>query len=436
MGEGKQDKPDKKDKQSPRTGSAGRRRTGEPAAAVDPIAPGAQAEPEAAAVDAPLTGSDTAPSAAPEGAGAEASGAPEGAGSDDSAAVPERIDPESTEETAAPELIEPESTDRMEGAPAAGEGAAAASDGDDGEGAAAASDGGVAAAGGEPGSGEAASVFELTPPDAGEAVPADVESTGGVPLAQLEAAIESLLYASDKPLGVNELKRLVGVRDTKAVNAAIEALCDRRADSGIVVVNVAGGWQLRTNPAFGAWVGKLLAGKPVRLSRAMLETLAIIAYRQPVTRPELDEIRGVDCGPVLGTLLDRNLIRIIGKKEEVGRPMLYGTTGEFLRIFSLKDLTELPTLRQFHELSAEHQERVKSTHGEGGEGEAAALAPDAAPVPTGPLARANIGPDPEEDDGLLEELDRATDTAARAAGPLHPEPETAAPANPEPDPVS
>src|SRR6185369_8976212 len=277
---------------------------------------------------------------------------------------PERIEPESTEETAAPERIEPESTDRMEAAPAAAsedEPAAATSDGEsaaaasDGEPAAAASDGGEPAGGVEAG-GEAAAVFELTATDAAETAPGDGEATGAAPLAQLEAAIESLLYASDKPLGVNELKRLLGVRDTKAVNAAIEALCDRRADTGIVVVNVAGGWQLRTNPAFGAWVGKLLAGKPVRLSRAMLETLAIIAYRQPVTRPELDEIRGVDCGPVLGTLLDRNLIRIIGKKEEVGRPMLYGTTGEFLRVFSLKDLTELPTLRQFHELSIEHQE--------------------------------------------------------------------------------
>src|SRR4030095_8076268 len=108
-------------------------------------------------------------------------------------------------------------------------------------------------------------------------------------------------------------------------------------------------------PAHTAWVSKLMAGRPARLSRAMLETLAIVAYRQPITRPEIDDIRGVDCGPVLGTLLERGLIRIIGKKEGRGRPMLYGTTSESLRIFSLKDLTELPTLRQFHELSAEHQ---------------------------------------------------------------------------------
>ena len=95
----------------------------------------------------------------------------------------------------------------------------------------------------------------------------------------------------------------------------------------------------------------------------MLETLSIVAYRQPITRPEIDDIRGVDCGPVLKTLLDRGLMRIIGKKEEVGRPMLYGTTPEFLRIFSLRDLTQLPTLREFHELSAEHQAKVDAEHG-------------------------------------------------------------------------
>src|SRR4030095_9779411 len=114
-------------------------------------------------------------------------------------------------------------------------------------------------------------------------------------------------------------------------------------------------------PAHTAWVSKLMAGRPARLSRAMLETLAIVAYRQPITRPEIDDIRGVDCGPVLGTLLDRGLIRIIGKKEEVGRPMLSGTHPEFLRTFSVRDLSELPTLREFHELSAQEQAEVDAS---------------------------------------------------------------------------
>jgi segregation and condensation protein B len=256
------------------------------------------------------------------------------------------------------------------------------------------------------------------------AVEGEEEPGGPIPFEQLEPLIESLLFASDRPLSVADLKRLTGERDSRLINEALQALTAKRADSGIQLLALGGGFALRTNPAFADWVGKLLAAKPVRLSRAMLETLSIVAYRQPITRPEIDDIRGVDCGPVLKTLLDRNLIRIIGKKEEVGRPMLYGTSPEFLRIFSLKDLTQLPTLRQFHELSAEHQAKVDAEHG-------GAAAPDAqpgnvplvdAPAMAGPLTRAAPAvADPEEDDGLLDQLEEASAAAGRAAGPLHPE---------------
>ena len=116
-------------------------------------------------------------------------------------------------------------------------------------------------------------------------------------------------------------------------------------------------------PRTRTWVQKLLAQKPVRLTRAQIETLAICAYRQPVTRPEIDEIRGVDSGGTLKTLLDRSLMRILGKKEEAGRPMLYGTTKEFLEFFNLRDLKDLPTLREFHELSEEHQAQVAALEG-------------------------------------------------------------------------
>jgi segregation and condensation protein B len=106
-------------------------------------------------------------------------------------------------------------------------------------------------------------------------------------------------------------------------------------------------------------VQQLIAGRPVRLSRAQLETLAIVAYRQPITRPEIDEIRGVDSGGTLKVLLDRQLIRALGKKEEVGRPVLYGTTKEFLDFFSLGDLRELPTLREYSELTDESRSVMK-----------------------------------------------------------------------------
>jgi segregation and condensation protein B len=260
-------------------------------------------------------------------------------------------------------------------------------------------------------------------------VPADGEGTGapdpGAAPGRLENVIESLLFVSDRPLTIPELKRLTGERQAAKLNAAIESLRDRRQDSGIQVVPVAGGWHLRTHAGNAAWVSRLISGRPQRLSRAMLETLAIVAYRQPVTRPEIDEIRGVDCGPVLGTLLDRGLVRMIGKKEEVGRPILYGTTPEFLRTFSLRDLNELPTLREFHELSEQHQDEVARADAEAGrlpegdgagDGEPTAVQPAAEARPRTPLREL----DPEEDDELLSELERATSAAAKATNVAEP----------------
>jgi segregation and condensation protein B len=241
-----------------------------------------------------------------------------------------------------------------------------------------------------------------------------VESPG-----RLESILESLLYAADRALSVTELKRLVNERDTKKVAAALEALRERHADTGIQLASLAGGWQFRTHPENGPWVAKLVAGRPQRLSRAMLEALAIIAYRQPITRPEIDEIRGVDCGPVLKTLLDRGFVRILGKKEDVGRPMLYGTTPDFLKTFSLRDLSELPTLQEFHELSEQHMATVEAqaplpeSTAAGGAGEVAAP-PRSVFAPT-PM---NLAPvDQDEEDELLDALESATVAASRAAGP-------------------
>jgi segregation and condensation protein B len=234
--------------------------------------------------------------------------------------------------------------------------------------------------------------------------------------ARLESILESLIFASDRPLALVDFKRLCGERDAKKLTAALEALQARHRGTGLELASTAGGWQFRTSAENAAWVAKLIAGRPARLSRAMLETLAIVAYRQPITRPEIDEIRGVDCGPVLKTLLDRALIRMIGKKEEVGRPILYGTTPEFLRTFSLKDLTELPTLRQFHELGAAEQAKVDAEAplpaAEGG-----APVPRVMPAPS-PLPDQN----PDEEDALLAELDEATSAATRATRSPDPAP--------------
>ena len=241
---------------------------------------------------------------------------------------------------------------------------------------------------------------------------------------RLQSIVESLLFASDRALAVADLKRLLNERDSKRITTALEAVRERRADTGIQLVSVAGGWQLRTHPANGAWVAKLVAGRPQRLSRAMMETLAIVAYRQPITRPEIDEIRGVDCGPVLRTLLDRSLVRVIGKKEEVGRPMLYGTTPEFLKTFSLRDLTELPTLRDFHELGAAERAEVDAVTAARGQ---AGVAGDLdAPLDIGALRPSTVelpNVDPDEEEALLEELEQATQVAGRAtAATVEPKP--------------
>ena len=177
--------------------------------------------------------------------------------------------------------------------------------------------------------------------------------------------LTSVLFVSDKPLALEQLYEATGI-DREIIVKALQKLQGtyREGISGLVLYEVADGWQFRTDPGSAEYVRRFLKVKPQRLTRAAVETLAIIAYRQPVTRPEVEDIRGVDSGAVIKALLDRRLIKIVGKKEEVGRPILYGTTTEFLEFFALKDLSALPTLREFHELSQEHQEIVEKETGE------------------------------------------------------------------------
>ncbi|MGZ3427516.1 MAG: SMC-Scp complex subunit ScpB, partial [Polyangia bacterium] len=260
---------------------------------------------------------------------------------------------------------------------------------------------------------------EPVPPEATEDHPDELPPDPGSADAaspRMQSIVESLLFAADKPLTLKQLGDLLGESELARVRAAVAAVELAQESRGFQLHQVAGGFQFRTNPDNAQWVQKLLASKPVRLTRAQIETLAICSYRQPVTRPEIDEIRGVDSGGTLKTLLDRSLIRIVGKKEEPGRPILYGTTREFLEFFNLRDLKDLPTLREFHELSEEHQAQVAALEGvapEGtierdGEGEAAA--DGAAP----PLTRLEIATPLVEDEKELEEIDRLIRTAGVA----------------------
>jgi segregation and condensation protein B len=173
---------------------------------------------------------------------------------------------------------------------------------------------------------------------------------------ELRHLVEALVFASDKPVTLQRLRQLTRVSDVRRLEQALAELSEAYRDRGMVLHQVSGGYQLRTHSRYAGWVQQLIAGRPVRLSRAQLETLSIIAYRQPITRPEIDEIRGVDSSGTLRVLLERALIRVLGKKEEVGRPILYGTTKEFLDFFSLSDLREMPTLREYSELTAESRQ--------------------------------------------------------------------------------
>jgi segregation and condensation protein B len=167
----------------------------------------------------------------------------------------------------------------------------------------------------------------------------------------LKNIIESLLFVAEEPLSPERIKKLVGPVDSSEIHEAIGAL-QAEHDSrrgGFYLSEVAGGFQFRTRPEYTAWIRRLIDPKPVRLSRAALETLAIVAYKQPVIRTDIEHIRGVDCGGVLRQLLERKLIRVLGRKEIPGRPLIYATTKKFLETFDLKDLRDLPTPQEVAE---------------------------------------------------------------------------------------
>jgi segregation and condensation protein B len=159
------------------------------------------------------------------------------------------------------------------------------------------------------------------------------------------ACVEAVLFVSGEPLVLGEIARALACTEDEAA-AAVEDLqgCLDRRGSGLQVVSIAGGYQMCTKPALSEIVGRLLTREAGRLSRAALETIAIIAYRQPVTQPEVEAVRGVGCSSVLRTLIERDLIREAGRRPTPGRPILYATTQSFLHYFALRDLSELPQL--------------------------------------------------------------------------------------------
>lgn len=184
---------------------------------------------------------------------------------------------------------------------------------------------------------------------------------------ELKSAVEALLFASGNPLSVDRLKGIFEDASAEQIEEQVATLRreyeERRA--GVMIVDVAGGYQVVTRPELAPWIRKFRTVKvSTRLSRPALETLAIIAYKQPITRTEVEAIRGVNIGGIIRNLMERRLVKIVGKKDVPGKPMMYGTSTDFLQYFGLKDLSALPTLKEFTELEA-GEEILDETAGQG-----------------------------------------------------------------------
>ncbi|MDH3653960.1 MAG: SMC-Scp complex subunit ScpB [Myxococcales bacterium] len=207
------------------------------------------------------------------------------------------------------------------------------------------------------------------------------ENGAGAPIAQspesLKNVLESLIFVSSSPVTAKRLAR--AARATLAeVQPLLDELVADYAHRGVHLYFVAGGYQFRSARESADFVKTLVAPKPIRLSRAQLETLAIVAYRQPLTRPEVDDVRGVDSGSSLKMLAERGLVKILGRKDEPGRPLVYGTSPRFLEFFGLSGLQDLPTLQEFSDLSDEHRALFEEKTGESIDIAAAELAAAAA----------------------------------------------------------
>jgi segregation and condensation protein B len=207
---------------------------------------------------------------------------------------------------------------------------------------------------------------------------------------EIQAALEAIIYAADEPATLEQIANAVGVEKTEA-RAGLDLLVAayQTEDRGIEVRKVAGGWKFYTKPQHHDVVRKFIKSlqPPLRLTMPALETLAVIAYKQPVTVPEINEIRGVNVGGVIKTLLEKRLITTAGRKEVIGRPILYRTSKQFMMRFGLSDLDELPSLKEFEQLAQ------------------AALDSDAGIAPTEPAdltAGASAAPESPEAAAILE----------------------------------
>ena len=169
---------------------------------------------------------------------------------------------------------------------------------------------------------------------------------------RLKAVIESLLFVSNKPLSLQKIKEVLPDEDSNLIKDTLAELENdyNQHQSGLKLTEVAGGYQFSTRSEYAEWIKKLHKDSATfKLSQSALETLSIIAYKQPISRAEIEEIRGVDTSGVIYNLLEKKLIKVAGRKESLGHPLLYGTTNEFLRYFGLNNISEIPLFEEIKE---------------------------------------------------------------------------------------
>ena len=174
----------------------------------------------------------------------------------------------------------------------------------------------------------------------------------------LQLIVEALLFASDKPLSVKDIRVCLPEAKPAEIKEALEALESEylNMNRSFLLRQVADAYQLRTRSEYSSFIQKMFEASPTRLSRAAMETLSIIAYKQPILRQEIERFRGVDVGGILRTLLEKGLIKIMGRKDLPGRPLIYGTTNKFLEVFDLKDLESLPKLKEIKAFGSDEDE--------------------------------------------------------------------------------
>lgn len=173
----------------------------------------------------------------------------------------------------------------------------------------------------------------------------------------LKLIVESMLYAAEKPLSAKEIHSIIPDAKLAQIKSALKVLQYEYEAMGrsFSLKEVANGYQFRSRSEYGPYIMKMLQRSPNRLSKASMETLAIIAYKQPILRQEIERLRGVDVGGIVRALLEKDLIRVMGRKNLPGRPLIYGTTKRFLEVFDLKDIESLPKLKEFDALGGQDE---------------------------------------------------------------------------------